>query len=285
MKETLEENNNMSSDTPSGTSLAESVIDSENAEKDKLTVRTVFKLLRKWWMIPVYLFFAVLLIIFISRGDEKDLYKAHFKAEDEVTIGDVAYRLLSKDNKDNYIGSFVSTKLTALKDKKIATMRSYILYVSVFYSVQGVDDLEYVMDGKNSVYVKSENYEKAKAYFENEAHITSYKMTGKSKKMENLSDLENEKVEALYELMENGTETEFTKELITENYATRREIYGFFDDGVFCRAVLEVFRDEDNNIYVTTEMIDGKKQKDGKSRLKGVELPEELADYFRELWN
>jgi hypothetical protein len=192
---------------------------------------------------------------------------------------------LSKDNKDNYIGSFVSTKLTALKDKKIATMRSYILYVSVFYSVQGVDDLEYVMDGKNSVYVKSENYEKAKAYFENEAHITSYKMTGKSKKMENLSDLENEKVEALYELMENGTETEFTKELITENYATRREIYGFFDDGVFCRAVLEVFRDEDNNIYVTTEMIDGKKQKDGKSRLKGVELPEELADYFRELWN
>ena len=285
MKETLEENNNMSSDTPSGTSLAESVIDSENAEKDKLTVRTVFKLLRKWWMIPVYLFFAVLLIIFISRGDEKDLYKAHFKAEDEVTIGDVAYRLLSKDDKDNYIGSFVSTKLTALKDKKIATMRSYILYVSVFYSVQGVDDLEYVMDGKNSVYVKSENYEKAKAYFENEAHITSYKMTGKSKKMENLSDLENEKVEALYELMENGTETEFTKELITENYATRREIYGFFDDGVFCRAVLEVFRDEDNNIYVTTEMIDGKKQKDGKSRLKGVELPEELADYFRELWN
>ena len=285
MKETLEENNNMSSDTPSGTSLAESVIDSENAEKDKLTVRTVFKLLGKWWMIPVYLFFAVLLIIFISRGDEKDLYKAHFKAEDEVTIGDVAYRLLSKDDKDNYIGSFVSTKLTALKDKKIATMRSYILYVSVFYSVQGVDDLEYVMDGKNSVYVKSENYEKAKAYFENEAHITSYKMTGKSKKMENLSDLENEKVEALYELMENGTETEFTKELITENYATRREIYGFFDDGVFCRAVLEVFRDEDNNIYVTTEMIDGKKQKDGKSRLKGVELPEELADYFRELWN
>ncbi|MBR6275029.1 MAG: hypothetical protein IKR27_08505 [Lachnospiraceae bacterium] len=285
MKETLEENNNMSSDTPSGTSLAESVIDSENAEKDKLTVRTVFKLLRKWWMIPVYLFFAVLLIIFISRGDEKDLYKAHFKAEDEVTIGDVAYRLLSKDDKDNYIGSFVSTKLTALKDKKIATMRSYILYVSVFYSVQGVDDLEYVMDGKNSVYVKSENYEKAKAYFENEAHITSYKMTGKSKKMENLSNLENEKVEALYELMENGTETEFTKELITENYATRREIYGFFDDGVFCRAVLEVFRDEDNNIYVTTEMIDGKKQKDGKSRLKGVELPEELADYFRELWN
>ena len=285
MKETLEENNNMSSDTPSGTSLAESVIDSENAEKDKLTVRTVFKLLRKWWMIPVYLFFAVLLIIFISRGDEKDLYKAHFKAEDEVTIGDVAYRLLSKDNKDNYIGSFVSTKLTALKDKKIATMRSYILYVSVFYSVQGVDDLEYVMDGKNSVYVKSENYEKAKAYFENEAHITSYKMTGKSKKMENLSDLENEKVEALYELMENGSETEFTKELITENYATRREIYGFFDDGIFCRAVLEVFRDEDNNIYVTTEMIDGKKQKDGKSRLKGVELPEELADYFRKLWN
>ena len=285
MKETLEENNNMSSDTPSGTSLAESVIDSENAEKDKLTVRTVFKLLRKWWMIPVYLFFAVLLIIFISRGDEKDLYKAHFKAEDEVTIGDVAYRLLSKDDKDNYIGSFVSTKLTALKDKKIATMRSYILYVSVFYSVQGVDDLEYVMDGKNSVYVKSENYEKAKAYFENEAHITSYKMTGKSKKMENLSDLENEKVEALYELMENGSETEFTKELITENYATRREIYGFFDDGVFCRAVLEVFRDEDNNIYVTTEMIDGKKQKDGKSRLKGVELPEELADYFRKLWN
>ena len=110
-------------------------------------------------------------------------------------------------------------------------------------------------------------------------------MTGKSKKMENLSDLENEKVEALYELMENGTETEFTKELITENYATRREIYGFFDDGIFCRAVLEVFRDEDNNIYVTTEMIDGKKQKDGKSRLKGVELPEELADYFRKLWN
>ena len=208
MKETLEENNNMSSDTPSGTSLAESVIDSENAENDKLTVRTVFKLLRKWWMIPVYLFFAVLLIIFISRGDEKDLYKAHFKAEDEVTIGDVAYRLLSKDDKDNYIGSFVSTKLTALKDKKIATMRSYILYVSVFYSVQGVDDLEYVMDGKNSVYVKSENYEKAKAYFENEAHITSYKMTGKSKKMENLSNLENEKVEALYELMENGTETD-----------------------------------------------------------------------------
>ena len=275
----------MYSDTPSGTSLAESVIESENAEKDKLTVRTVFKLLRKWWMIPVYLFFAVLLIIFISRGDEKDLYKAHFKAEDEVTIGDVAYRLLSKDDKDNYIGSFVSTKLTALKDKKIATMRSYILYVSVFYSVQGVDDLEYVMDGKNSVYVKSENYEKAKAYFENEAHITSYKMTGKSKKMENLSDLENEKVEALYELMENGSETEFTKELITENYATRREIYGFFDDGIFCRAVLEVFRDEDNNIYVTTEMIDGKKQKDGKSRLKGVELPEELADYFRKLWN
>ena len=285
MKESLEDNNNLTSDTPSGTSLAESVIDSENAEKDKLTVRTVFKLLRKWWMIPVYLFFAVLLIIFISRGDEKDLYKAHFKAEDEVTIGDVAYRLLSKDDKDNYIGSFVSTKLTALKDKKIATMRSYILYVSVFYSVQGVDDLEYVMDGKNSVYVKSENYEKAKAYFENEAHITSYKMTGKSKKMENLTDLENEKVDALYELMENGTETEFTKELITENYATRREIYGFFDDGVFCRAVLEVFRDEDNNIYVTTEMIDGKKQKDGKSRLKGVELPEELADYFRKLWN
>ncbi|MBR0131824.1 MAG: hypothetical protein IJM14_01935 [Lachnospiraceae bacterium] len=284
MKEILEEDNK-NEEGLSGTSLAESVIDSENAEKDRFSIKQLPGLLKKWWMIPVYLFFATLLVIFISRGDEKDLYKAHFKGENEVTIGDVDYTLLSKDDKDNYIGSFVSTKLTALKDKKIATMRSYILYVSVFYSVQGVDDLEYVMDGKNSVYVKSENYEKAKAYFENEAHITSYKMTGKSKKMENLSDLENEKVDALYELMENGTETEFTKELITENYATRREIYGFFDDGIFCRAVLEVFRDEDNNIYVTTEMIDGKKQKDGKSRLKGVELPEELADYFRELWN
>ena len=285
MKETLEENDNLSSDTPSGTTLAESVIDSENAEKDRLTVGAVFRILRKWWMIPVYLFFAVLLIIFISRGDEKDLYKAHFKGENEVTIGDTDYKLLSKDDKDNYIGSFVSTKLTALKDKKIATMRSYILYVSVFYSVQGTDNLDYVLDGKNSVYVKSSLYDKAAEYFENEANITFYKMTGKSKKMENLTGLENEKVEALYKLKETGEETEFTKTLITENYATRREIYGFYDDGIFCRAVLELFRDEDNRLYLTTLMKDGKKDKSGKSVLYGIRLPEELEEYYKTLWN
>ncbi len=286
MKEILEEDNK-NEEGLSGTSLAESVIDSENAEKDRFSIKQLPGLLKKWWMIPVYLFFTTLLIIFISKGDEKDLYKAHFKGENEVTIGDVDYTLLSKDDKDNYIGSFVSTKLTALKEKKIATMRSYILYVSGFYSRKGLDgNLDYVLDGKNSVYVKSSLYDEAKAYYDNEDNFVSYKMTGKSKKMEDLTEVGDEYVKKLKELTtdENSEVSVFTKELITENYATRREIYGFYDDGVFCRAVMELFRDEDMNIYLTTEMIDGKTNKNGGSVLKGIRLPDDLQKIFIGIW-
>jgi len=287
MKEILEEDNK-NEEGLSGTSLAESVIDSENAEKDRFSIKQLPGLLKKWWMIPVYLFFATLLIIFISRGDEKDLYKAHFKGENEVTIGDVDYTLLSKDDKDNYIGSFVSTKLTALKEKKIATMRSYILYVSVFYSIKGLDgNLDYVLDGKNSVYVKSSLYDEAKAYYDNEDNFVSYKMTGKSKKMEDLTDIDPAYVGKLKKLLEDkeGKEVVFDKAVITENYATRREIYGFYENGVFCRAALELFRDEDNKLYITTMMKEGKKEKSGKSILYGIRLPDELEGYFKEKWN
>ncbi len=270
-------------ENPGGTSLADDIITAEAAPADKVTGKTVLGWLRKWWMIPVYLILMIILIIFISSGDEKDLYKAHFKGENEVTVGDVDYKLLSKDEKGHYIASYVSDKLNGIKNKKVATMRSYILYVSVFYSVTGDENMDYLMDGKNSVYVKSSLYDSVKQYYDDVSNITSYKITDKSKDMNSMTALSNEDYEAL--LAVKGEEIKFTDALITENYATRREIYGYYNNGLFCRAVAELFRDKENNIYLTTKMVDGKENKDGITLLYGIELPEDMQEKYRSIWN
>lgn len=275
--------NGENTENPGGTSLADDIITAEAAPADKVTGKTVLGWLRKWWMIPVYLIVMIILIIFISHGDEKDLYKAHFKGENEVTVGDVDYKLLSKDEKGHYIASYVSDKLTGVKNKKVATMRSYILYVSVFYSVTGDENMDYLMDGKNSVYVKSSLYDSVKQYYDDVSNITSYKITDKSKDMNSMTALSNEDYEAL--LAVKGEEIKFTDALITENYATRREIYGYYDNGLFCRAVAELFRDKENNIYLTTKMVDGKENKDGITLLYGIELPEDMQEKYRSIWN
>ena len=129
--------------------------------------------------------------------------------------------------------------------------------------------------------------EKAKAYYDDENNITSYKMTDRDKDMNSMTDLDDDKVAALYEMLSKKEieETAFTDVLITENYATRREIYGYYENGLFARAKIELFRDRDNNLYLTTEMIDAKDNKpDGVTLLKGMRLPQELEDYYHSIW-
>ncbi|MDD6102395.1 MAG: hypothetical protein PUB67_04715 [Clostridiales bacterium] len=236
----------------------------------------------RWWPLYVYILFCSLILVFIATGDEKLPYEAYYKEGTKyVVIGDVSYRTLSVDDEDEYIGSFVSTKLQAVKNEKIARIKSYLLYVSSYYSVVGCENLDYVIDGKYNVYVRAELLDEKKAYFDNKENITSYKMTSKNKDHQSMNPLSEEFVEMLDNL--SGTEIVIKELYIIENYENRREIYGFYSDGIFSRACYELFMYKDD-IYLTTKVLD-KKKNNGESVLRGIRLPDEYQDYIKKIWD
>ncbi len=241
-----------------------------------------FRRLIKWWPLPAYLLLVVLMILFIMSGDKDDLYDAHYKeGTNVVSVGGTDYTILSKEQEDSYIGSFVSDKLNAVKGDKIASVRSYLLYVSVFFEIKGDPEHDYLLDGKNTVYVKKDMLEEAKGYFSDDSHINEYRMTAKLKDLDTMNVLTKEQTDMLFKL--SGDEILVDDVLITENYETRREIYGFYDDGLFYKAVMELFK-YNNEIYKTTMMIDGDDNQ-GKSVLKGIKLPDEYQQQFLSIWN
>ena len=163
----------------------------------------------------------------------------------------------------------------------MASIRSYLLYVSVFFSVEGDENMDYLMDGKNTIYIKEELFEDAKAYYADEANISEYRMTAKKKDLETMNTLTDEQVEILEGLT--GEEVVIKDQIITENYETRREIFAFYDNGIAYQAVMELFI-YNNEVYKTTMMIDGDDNK-GVTVLRGIKLPEEYQQEFLDIWN
>ncbi len=263
-------------------SVSRGEIADEKRNKNKRTKDGKLHKLLRWWPVPVYIILVIVLIFFIKGGDENDLYKAKYNGSTEkILLGDTEYTLLSKEEQDSYIGSFVSDKLNAVKKDKVASMRSYLLYVGVYFSVEGDDDLNYLIDGKNNIFVKSEMYEEAKKYFADSANISEYKMTAKLKDLETMNTLTDKQVDMLSGL--SGEEVIVKDVIVTENYETRREIYGFFDDGIFYKAYMELFL-YNNEVYKTTMMIDGD-DNEGVSVLRGIKLPEEYQEEFKAIWD
>lgn len=235
----------------------------------------------RWWPLYVYLLFCAAILVFIASGDEKLPYEAYYNEGTKyVVIGGTNYRTLSVDNDDEYIGSYVSTKLHAIKKEKIARIKSYLLYVSSYYSVEGCDNLDYVIDGKFNVYVKADLLEEKQAYFDDYSNITSYKMTARKKDNETMNDLPNSFVEDLENL--SGNEIVINDLAVVENYENRREIYGFYNDGIFSRARYELFMYK-NEVYATVKMIDKKKNR-GEAVLRGIKLPEEYQEMIKKIW-
>ncbi len=238
--------------------------------------------LRKWWMLPLYLILVVVVILFIKSGDEDDPYKARYgESVDEVIVGEVSYRIISSTEDEEYIGSYVSSRLNAVSGDKIASLRSYLLYVSVFFSVEGDDNLDYVIDGKKNLYIREDKYETIVNYYNNEDNITEYKMTSKKKDLETMNPIRMEEIEMLREL--DGEEKIFDEILLTEDFETRREIYGFYDNGICYKAEMELFKYKDV-IYKTTWFVDGN-DNEGTTVIKGVALPEEYQERFKEIWD
>jgi 3-methyladenine DNA glycosylase AlkC len=248
---------------------------------EKKAETSKIKKLLRWWPLPVYIIGVIVLILFIKSGDEEDLYKAHMKKGTEtVTIGDYDYTVLSKEDEDSYIGSSVSDKLNAVKKDKIASLRSYLLYVSVFYSIEGDEEFDYVMDGKNTIYVKSELLSQAQAYYNDYTNINSFKITTTAKDYESMKEVSSDVYEMLDEL--SGDEVLIKDKSVTENYENRREIYGFYDNGLMYRAVKELFK-YNNEIYLTTYYVDAD-DNNGTTVIKGIKLPEEYQSSFKEYW-
>lgn len=249
-------------------------------KKDKKDGK-LYRLL-KWWPLPVYLLLVAAVIFFIRSGDEDDLYKAHYKdGAETVTVGETDYTVLSKEDSESYIGSFVSDKLNAVQKDKVASVRSYLLYVSVFFSVEGDENMDYLMDGKKTIYVKADRLEAAKEYFADSSNISEYKMTSKLKDLDTMNILSAEQIEMIFSLT--GQDTVVKDITVTENFETRREIYGFYDDGIFYKAVAELFL-YGGEVYKTTMMIDGD-DNEGVSVLRGIRLPEEYQKAFLDIWN
>lgn len=263
-------------------SISRAEVAQEKQNKDKRTKNGKLHSLLRWWPVPVYILLVVVLIIFIKGGDENDLYKAKYNGStDRILLGDTEYTLLSEEEQDSYIGSFVSDKLNAVKKDKVASMRSYLLYVGVYFSAEGDDNLDYLIDGKNNIFVKSELYEGAEKYFADSSNISEYKMTAKLKDLETMNTLTDEQMNMLREL--SGEEIIVKDITVTENYETRREIYGFYDDGIFYKACMELFL-YNNEVYKTTMMIDGN-DNEGVSVLRGIKLPKEYQDEFKAIWD
>lgn len=238
--------------------------------------------LRKWWPVPVYILMMIAVIFFIRSGDEDDLYEAHYKdGAETVTVGNTDYTVLSREDSDSYIGSFVSDKLNAVQKDKVASVRSYLLYVSVFFSVEGDENMDYLMDGKKTIYVKADMLDEAEAYFSDSSNISEYKMTAKLKDLDTMNTLSAEQIEMLFSLT--GQETIVKDITVTENYETRREVYAFYDDGIFYKAAAELFLYE-GEVYKTTMMIDGN-DNEGVSVLRGIRLPEEYQEAFLDIWD
>lgn len=263
-------------------SISRVEIAEEKRNKNKRTKDGKLHKLLRWWPVPIYIILVIVLIIFIKGGDEDDLYKAKYNGStDKLLLGDTEYTLLSKEEQDSYIGSFVSDKLNAVKKDKVASMRSYLLYVGVYFSVEGDDNLDYLIDGKNNIFVKSELLEDAEKYFADTSNISEYKMTAKLKDLETMNTLTDEQMEMLRNL--SGEEVIVKDITVTENYETRREIYGFYDDGIFYKAAMELFL-YNNEVYKTTMMIDGD-DNEGVSVLRGIKLPEEYQEAFKAIWD
>ncbi len=238
--------------------------------------------LRKWWMVPLYLVLMVVVILFIKSGDEDDPYKASYgESMDEVIVGDAAYKIISSNEDEEYIGSYVSSRLNAVSGDKIASLRSYLLYVSVFFSVEGDENLDYVMDGKKNIYVREDKYDEIKDYYNNEENITEYKMTSKKKDLETMNTISTDEMEMLRTL--DGEEKIFDEILLTEDFETRREIYGFYSDGICYKAEMELFKYKDV-IYKTTWFVDGN-DNEGTTVIKGIALPDEYQERFNGIWN
>ena len=254
----------------------------EKRNRDKRTKNGKWHRILRWWPLPACLLLMVVTLIFIKSGDEDDLYKASYTdTTDEVMVGDTLYVMLSKEDVNSYIGSFVSDKLNMVQKDKVASIRSYLLYVSVFFSVEGDENMDYLMDGKNTIYIKEELFEDAKAYYADEANISEYRMTAKKKDLETMNTLTDEQVEILEGLT--GEEVVIKDQIITENYETRREIFAFYDNGIAYQAVMELFI-YNNEVYKTTMMIDGDDNK-GVTVLRGIKLPEEYQQEFLDIWN
>lgn len=243
---------------------------------------TTFGKIMKWWPLYVYLLFMVAIFIFIASGDKKLPYEAYYKnGTSIVVIGDTDYKLLSIDDKKEYIGSFVSTKLHAEKQDQIARIKSYLLYVSSYYSIQGSENLDYVLDGKFNVYVKADMLEEAKAYFDDVNNISYYMITSKMKDMTSMTKLSDGFVEKLADSDPN--EVVIDDIVITENFENRREIYGFYDNDIFCKACYELFKYK-GDIYITTKMVDKSANK-GVAVLRGRKIPSELAKEVAGFWD
>lgn len=140
--------------------------------------------------------------------------------------------------------------------------------------------MDYLIDGKYNTYVKADLYEEKKAYYDNYDNITSYKITSGRKDNDSMVELSNDFIDKMLDIKEK--EVFINNLAVTENYETRREIYGFYENGLFSRACYELFKYE-GDIYLTTNMID-KKKNNGESVLKGVKLPDELKKQVESLW-
>ncbi|MGN0165685.1 MAG: hypothetical protein ACI39R_05835 [Lachnospiraceae bacterium] len=254
----------------------------EKRNRERRTKNDKFHRILRWWPLPVYIILVIVLIIFIKSGDEDDLYKASYTdTTDKIMVGDTCYVLLSKEEQDSYIGSFVSDKLNAIQKDKVASIRSYLLYVSVFFSVEGDPEMDYLMDGKNTIYIKEELLQDAKSYYADSSNIEKYKMTGKKKDLDTMNELSDEQMEMLNNL--SGEEVIIKDQMVTENYETRREIFGFYDNGIMYQAVMELFI-YNNEIYKTTMIIDGDDNQ-GVTVIRGIKLPEEYQKEFMDIWN
>lgn len=256
-------------------------VEEEKRNRDKRTKQGKIHKILRWWPLPVYLILVVVLIFFIRSGDEDDLYKASYTdSTEKIMVGDTCYVMLSKEDSESYIGSFVSDKLNAVQKDKVASIRSYLLYVSVFFSVEGDENMDYLMDGKKTIYVKEDLYDETTAYYDDETNISSYKMTAKKKDLDTMNELSREQIEMIWNL--EGDEVIIKDKIITEDYETRREIFAFYDNGIMYKAVEELFI-YNNEIYKTTEMIDGDDNK-GVTVLKGIKLPKQYQQEFLDMW-
>lgn len=282
MRISIEDEKNINANALETTELAENDASEKGGSKKNKGDKDKLRLVLKWWPLPAYLLLVIGMFFFIKSGDEKDLYEAHFKEGAEVvTVGDTDYVIFSKEDKESFIGSFVSDKLNAVSGDKIASVRSFLLYVSVFFEIEGDPEHNYLVDGKNTIYVRADKLEEARAYFSDDSHINGYKMTSKMKDLDSMNVLSEEQMNMLSQLK--GDEILVDEIIITENYETRREIYGFYDDGIFYKAVMELFK-YNNEIYKTTMMIDGNDNQ-GKSVLRGIKLPEEYQQEFLNIWD
>lgn len=239
---------------------------------------------KRFWItaLVVYVLLMTLVLVFVNSGDKDDLYKAHWKEGKKViTMGGVDYRILSSGDSTTYIGSTVSDRLNGVKKDKIASVRSYMLYVSVFFSLENDPEFDYLLDGKNYIYVKDSMYNEAVKYVEDFSNMSEYRMTSAKKDLESMNTLTKEEVDMLENLT--GEEKIITDIKITENYENRREIYGFYDNNILYKARMELFK-YNGEIYKTTFFIDKNKNK-GTTTLKGIKLPEEYQERFKSIWD